>query len=39
MAIFKTFIRPHLNYGDVLYDEAFKSVFQNKLESVQYNTF
>ena len=29
-AIYKTFIRPHLDYGDV-YDRAFKSLFINAL--------
>ena len=37
MIIFKTFVRPHRDYGDVLYDQAFNSAFQNKLESIQYN--
>ena len=35
VTIFKSFARPHL--GDVLYDQAFNSAFQNKLESIQYN--
>ena len=25
----KTFVRPHLDYGFVLYDQLFNSVFQN----------
>ena len=37
VTIFKTFVRPDLDYGGVLYDEAFNSVFQNKLESIQHN--
>ena len=37
VTIFKSFARPHLDYGDVLYDQAFNSAFQNKLESIQYN--
>ena len=37
VTIFKTFFQPHLDYSDVLYDQAFNSTFQNKLESVQYN--
>ena len=36
VTIFKTFVRPHLNYGDVLYDQAFNSAFRNKLELIQY---
>ena len=35
VTIFKTFAQPHLDYSDVLYDQAFKSAFQNKLESIQ----
>ena len=37
--IFKTFVRPHLDYGDVLYNQAFYSTFRNTLESIQYNAF
>ena len=37
VTIFKTFVQPHLDYSDVLYDQAFNSTFQNKLESIQYN--
>ena len=38
VTIFKTFAQPHLDYGDVLYDQAFNTVFHDKLESVRYNT-
>ena len=27
----KAFIRPHLDYGDVLYDQAFNNTFKEKL--------
>ena len=37
LTIYKSFLRPHLDYGDVIYDCAFNESFQNKLESVQYN--
>ena len=37
LTICKSFLRPHLDYGDVIYDPRFKKSFQNKLESVQYN--
>ena len=37
LTICKSFLRPHLDYGDVIYDLRFKKSFQNKLESVQYN--
>ena len=37
IAIYKAFIRPHLNYGDILYDQAYNMSFHLKLQSVQYN--
>ena len=30
-------IRPHLDYGDIIYDKAFNESFYAKLESLQYN--
>ena len=36
-ALLNSFLRSHLDFGDVIYDRAFKESFQNKLESVQYN--
>ena len=35
--IYKTFVRPHLDYGNILYDQAFNNLFQDRLESIQYN--
>ena len=35
--IYKTFIRSHLDYGDVIYDCAFNESFHQRLESVEYN--
>ena len=32
--IYKVFIRPHLDYGDVLFDQAFNASFHEKLESI-----
>ena len=37
ITIYKTFIQPHLDYGDVLYDQAFNNSFKGKMESFQYN--
>ena len=37
ITIYKSFLRPHLDYGDIIYDRAFNESFQNKLESVQYD--
>ena len=36
VTIYKAFIRPHLDYGDVLYEKAFNNSFQAKMESIQY---
>ena len=36
LTIYKSFIRPHLDYGDILYDNLNHENFQNKLEKVQY---
>ena len=30
------FVRPYLDYGDILYDKPDNKNFQNKLEKVQY---
>ena len=37
LTIYKSFLRPHLDYMEVIYDRAFNESFRNKLESVQYN--
>ena len=36
LTIYKTFVRPHLDYGDILYDKPNNGNFQNKLEKLQY---
>ena len=38
LIIYKCFIRPYLDYGDIIYDQAYNLSFQQKLESIQYNT-
>ena len=35
--IYKAFVRPHLDYGDIIYDNPIIDSFCNKIESVQYN--
>ena len=35
--IYKAYIRPHLNYGDVIFDQAVKNSFHQRLEYIQYN--
>ena len=37
ITIYKSFIRPHLDYGDVIYDQPSNNVFSNKIETIQYN--
>ena len=34
--IYKAFVRPHLDNGDILYDQDFNLSFHQKLESIQY---
>ena len=37
LAICKSFIRPHLDYDHVIYDQAYNASFQQKVESIQQN--
>ena len=37
LTIYKAFIRPHLDYGDVVYDYPGNASFMQKFESVKYN--
>ena len=34
---YKAFVRPHFDYGDVLYDQVINALFHEKLKSIQYN--
>ena len=36
ITIYKAFIRPHLDYGDIVLDQAFNNSFHQRLESIQY---
>ena len=36
LTIYKSFIRPHLDYGDISYDNLNNENFQSKLEKVQH---
>ena len=36
LTIYKSFIRPHLNYGDVIYDQPLNESLSNRIESVKY---
>ena len=37
LTIYKSFVRPHLDYGDVIYDQPNNTSLSDKIESVQYN--
>ena len=37
LTTYKSFIRPHLDYGDVIYDQPNNNRLSEKIESVQYN--
>ena len=36
LTIYKTFVRSHLDYGDMIYDKPFNDSFKEKLGKVQY---
>ena len=37
MTIYKSFISPHLDYGDAIYDQASNKSFHQSLESLRYS--
>ena len=37
LTIYKCFGRNHVDYGDIIYDQAFNNSFPPKIESLQYN--
>ena len=38
LTIYKSFIRPHLDCGDIIHDQANNKSFQQKVENIQFNT-
>ena len=38
LKIYRCFIRPHLDYGDMIYEEPKNESFSSRIEPVQYNT-
>ena len=32
------FVRNHINYSDIIYEQAFNNYFHQKIESLQYNS-
>ena len=37
IAIYKSFVRPHLGYGYIIYDQPNKENLNQKIERIQYN--
>ena len=37
VTIFKSFIRPYLDYSDVIFDKPSNTTFSNRTESTKYN--
>ena len=37
ITMYKSLIRPHLDYGDMIYDKTFNMSFQQKMKIIQYN--
>ena len=37
LTIYKCFMRPRLDYGDIIFDQAYNLSFTQKSESIQYN--
>ena len=37
ITVYKSFIRPHMDYGDIIYGQAYHVSFHRKLESIQYD--
>ena len=38
LRIYKSLIRPHLDYADIIYDKPNNASFKNETENVQYGT-
>ena len=37
LTIYRSIIRPHLEYGDIIYDQSYNTSFHQRLESLQFN--
>ena len=35
--MYKAFVRPHLDYGDIVFDEAYNEISHQKLGAIQCN--
>ena len=36
LTIYRSFMRPHFDYDDIIYDQAYSALFHQKLDSTQY---
>ena len=36
LSIYKSFVRPNLNYGNIIFDKPNNESFKSRIESVQY---
>ena len=36
LTIYKSFVRPNLDYADIIYDKPFNESFEAKIEKIQY---
>ena len=39
LTIYKSFVRPLLDYADIIYDKPCNETFKGKLKAVQYNAY
>ena len=37
VTVYKAFVRPHLDHGDIIYDQTYNESFHQKMKSIQYN--
>ena len=38
VTIYKSFVRPNLDYADMIYDKPFNESFKTKIEMIQYRS-
>ena len=39
LRIYKLFIRPHLDYGDIIYDKPHNESLKNKIDNIHYKSY
>ena len=39
LTIYKGFVRPHLDYGNIIYNQAYNAIFHQKFELIQYKAY